>query len=97
MRIEDYLQKGHGNAIHRHELVDMMGSTREEVEAEISTARRMGAPIIETNSTNPAYWLAETRQEMQAFINYLAECERQTAKLRKDCLRTLKNLEEENS
>lgn len=68
MQITDYIRHGKDNAIHLQDLSAELGCSPETIKAEIRKARRDGALIL---SASCGYWLAESPEEMQKYIEMM--------------------------
>ncbi len=91
--ITEILQHGEENAQSGRELCNLLGGlTLRELCKAIEKERREGAPICASSGGRPGYFLADNVQEMQDYCGRLKHRERELAKTRRACERTIKTL-----
>lgn len=94
MKISDYLLEGKPNAITCSHLCSLLGMDPREVSKAIETERRHGAPICASSGTNPGYYLAANKDEMQRYCSSLRRRSREIDKTRRACEATIEKLPE---
>ena len=88
--IYELLSLGRENARTASDLATMTGLDRRAVSLIIERERRAGRPICATtDSTTPGYFIAADRDEMARYIASLQHREREIAKTRRACEKTL--------
>ena len=90
--IYELLSEGAENAKTGREIckqlhIDMRGLT-----ATIEQERRAGYPICASTGTNPGYFLAANKEEMQQYCAALAHRADEIAKTRQACISTIEHL-----
>lgn len=66
--VMDHLRPGRENAVHLSELSELLGIRPETVKSNIRKARAQGEQIL---SGSCGYWLAESPDEMQRYVNMM--------------------------
>ena len=91
----ELLGTGAENAKSSRELCGLLGINHRVLTQAIEAERRAGQPICAScDSTNPGYFLAATRAEMEKYCSRLRHRAGEIFKTRKACLDTLDNLPE---
>lgn len=91
--IFELLSTGAENARSAQDLAAEAGITRRRISLLVATERRAGIPICATSdSLNPGYFIAASRQEMERYCSSLRHREREIAKTRRACMRTIVKL-----
>lgn len=90
--IKEILLEGRENAQSGRDLAARLGLTMRDLTAAIERERRAGAPICAYSGPNPGYYLAASKEEMQAYCDNLAHRAGELHKTRVACLDTLDSL-----
>ena len=90
--IKEMLLEGRENAQSGRDLAARLGLTMRDLTAAIERERRAGAPICAYSGPNPGYYLAASKEEMQAYCDNLAHRAGELHKTRAACLDTLDDL-----
>ena len=90
--IADYLAHGAENAKTGKDLCRLLNLTQRDLTAEIERERRAGKPICANTGSNPGYYLARTKEEMQLYCNSLLHRAGEIHKTRRACIKTMENL-----
>ena len=72
----------------------MLGCTIRELTIAIERERRAGVPICAHSGSNPGYYLAASKEEMQEYCDSLAHRAGELDKTRTACIETLPKLPE---
>lgn len=95
--IYEYLSTGERNAKTARELCDLLHLEKRELTAAIERERRQGSPICAScDRTNPGYYLASSKEEMQRYCNSLARRAKEINRTKKACLETIEKLPKED-
>lgn len=92
MTISDYLNRGADNTQTSRYLCNILNLTVRELTAIVQKERKEGKPICARMGENPGYFLAENKQEMQAYCRSLEHRERELHKTRLACQKTIDSL-----
>lgn len=87
--IHEVLAEGAGNARTARELQDVLGLKKRQLTRAIEAERRQGWPICANTADPRGYFLAENREEMEAYCRRLKHRQREIGKTRKACLASL--------
>ena len=88
--IYEMLAAGPNNAVSATHLARVLGVHKRDVSKMVERERRAGRPICATcNSRDPGYFLPESRDDMQHYINRLRHREAEIAETRAACEATL--------
>ena len=91
--IYELLGTGKESARTARDLSQMTGLDRRAISLLVERERRAGKPICATCDGNtPGYFIAADREEMQAYCDSLYHREREIAKTRKACAKTMNSL-----
>ena len=90
--IKEILLEGRENAQSGRDLAARLSLTIRDLTAAIERERRAGAPICAYSGPNPGYYLAASKEEMQAYCDNLAHRAGELHKTRAACLDTLDSL-----
>lgn len=91
--IAELLDTGKGNAITARTLAKLTGLDPRGISQQVERERRAGRPICATcDSGGPGYYLAADQGEMRRYCDSLRHREREIAKTRAACLKTLDGL-----
>ena len=71
LSIADYLSEGKENARTGKEICNLLNITARDLTAAVERERREGQPICASTGSNPGYYLAADRGEMQRYCNSL--------------------------
>lgn len=92
--IYEILYKGEENAQTSAVICSMLNITKEQLKTAVRRERKAGKPIC-AKSTSPAgYYIAPDKETMQDFCNRLRHREKEIAKTRRACNKTIKKLPE---
>lgn len=94
MLVSDFLLTGEKNAQTRKDLCQILHMNPRVLTVMIELERRNGIPICASTGTNPGYYLAANKAEMQRFCDSLRHRAGEIYKTRKACLRTIEQLPE---
>lgn len=94
--IFELLLEGADNARTGREICDLLGLRARDLTAAIERERREGKPICASTGSNPGYFLAANREEMECYCNSLLHRAGEIHKTRKACLATLDKLPQPN-
>ena len=95
MKISDFLHTGADNPQTAKELCDLLHLDKRELTAAIERERRQGSPIcVSCNGSNPGYFLAGNKKEMQDYCNSLHHRAAEIYATRQACLNTIDDLPE---
>lgn len=95
MKISDFLHTGADNPQTAKELCNLLHLDKRELTAAIERERRQGSPICAScNGSNPGYFLAGNKQEMQDYCNSLHHRAAEIYATRQACLNTINDLPE---
>lgn len=92
IKITDFITEGRDSARTAKELCEITGLKTRDFFAHIETARRAGFPICAAKGKNPGFYLAESREELQAYIEMLTRQEKTTRETRIACAHSLDDL-----
>ncbi len=90
--IFEILAEGAENARTGKEICKLLGITARDLTAAIERERRQGQPICANTGSNPGYFLAANRDEMQRYCNSLRHRAGEIYKTRKACIQTIEGL-----
>ena len=91
--IYELLSTGKESARTARDLARITGMDRRGISSSIEKERRAGRPICATCDGNaPGYYIAADQNEMQAYCDSLRHREREIAKTRRACARTIRSL-----
>ena len=91
--IYEMLSRGENNARTARELAQLTGIDRRAVSLLVERERREGRPICAScDSKQPGYYIAADREEMARYCDSLRHREREIAKTRRACARTMDTL-----
>ena len=93
MRIAELLSKGQNNAISTRELCDVTGLCKRDLREQVRRERLAGAVILSRRENGGGYYLPETKEEIQAFINTMGKQGRSIFSARKSAAAALKEME----
>lgn len=96
--VSEILGKGITNATPGRQICSLLGITPRELTRAVETERRNGQPICaSSDSTNPGYYLAETREEMERYCRALWHRAGEIHKTRRACQKALEQLPAEGN
>ena len=91
--IYELLGTGKESARTARDLSQVTGLDRRGISLLVERERRAGKPICATcDGKTPGYFIPADREEMQAYCNSLYHREREIAKTRKACAKTMNSL-----
>lgn len=90
--IAELLKEGRENARTGRKLCELLNITIRELTAGIERERRQGQPICASTGSNPGYFLAANKEEMQHYCNSLHKRAGEIHKTRRACIKTIENL-----
>ena len=91
--VSEVLGKGVSNATPGRQLCSLLGITPRELTKAVENERRSGQPICaSSDSSNPGYYLAESREEMERYCRALWHRAGEIFKTRRACLQALEQL-----
>lgn len=91
--IFELLSTGKENARTARDLATLTGIDRRGVSLLVERERRAGKPICATcDGKMPGYYIAADRVEMQQYCDSLRHREKEIAKTRRACAKTMENL-----
>lgn len=93
--IHEILPEGAENARTARELQDALGLTKRQLTRAIEAERRAGHPICASTFSPRGYYLAATREEMEAYCKRLQHRQREVGRTRLACLATMDSLPSE--
>ena len=88
----ELLLEGEQNAQTGKELCTILNITPRDLTAAVERERRQGKPICASTGANPGYYIAPDKETMQDYCSSLRHREREIAKTRKACNKTIANL-----
>lgn len=98
MQVSDYLQEGEQNAQSAKELCALLNMDKRALTAAIEKERREGSPICAScNGSNPGYFIASNKEEMQAYCQSLHHRAAEIHATRQACLNTIDKLPEKEA
>lgn len=92
--IAEMLAEGKENARTGKELSTALRITARDLTQAIERERRDGQPICASTGSNPGYYLAADKGEMQRYCNSLLRRAGEIHKTRRACIKAMKNLPE---
>lgn len=90
--IHEHLFTGAGKAQTCEMLCLRLNISKKELQRAVNAERLAGIPICASSGKTPGYFLAATREEMQAFCASLRRRAGQIHRTRRACLKTLATL-----
>lgn len=93
--IAEILTEGKENARTGKELRIALNITARDLTIAIERERRAGQPICASTGSNPGYYLAATKGEMQRYCDSLRKRAGEIFKTRRACIKTIESLPEE--
>lgn len=90
--IHNFLCYGKQNAINSAHLCALLGFSKRDLAAMIEVERRSGIPICASTAAPAGYYLASSRQEMQAYCESLARRIKEIERTRLACVRSIDTL-----
>lgn len=90
--IAEILTEGKENARTGRELRNLLHITARDLTAAIEKERRDGQPICASTGSNPGYYLAADKEEMQQYCNSLMRRAGEIHKTRRACIKTIAKL-----
>lgn len=90
--ISDFLTEGRENARTGRTLCDLLHITMRELTQAIERERREGRPICASTGSNPGYFLAASKREMQHYCDSLYRRAGEIHKTRRACVKTIDQL-----
>ena len=90
--IHEVLAEGAENARTAGELQNLLGLTKRQLTKAVEAERRAGWPICANTTEHRGYYLAESREEMEAYCKRLKHRQREIGKTRRACLASLDSL-----
>lgn len=88
--IYERLRRGAENATTARELAALIGTDRRAISLLVERERREGKPICATcDSKAPGYYIAADREDMARYCDSLRHREKEIAKTRRACSRTI--------
>lgn len=90
--IYEILGEGKDNAKTGREICGLLGLTARDLTAAVERERREGKPICASTGSNPGYFLAANREEMQRYCNSLLHRAGEIHKTRRACITMLDSL-----
>lgn len=92
--VNELLSGGKENAKTGRELRELLNISERELMAIIEAERRAGVPICASTGSNPGYYIAANKQEMQDYCGSLLRRGGNLFKTRRACLATIDSLPE---
>ncbi len=92
--IAEILSEGKDNARTGRELIALLNITARDLTQAIERERRDGQPICASTGSNPGYYLAANKEEMQHYCDSLHRRAGEIYKTRKACLEAMEHLPE---
>lgn len=86
--IREVLGTGAESAIPGRELCEVLGISSRDLMSAVERERRDGAPICASSGSNPGYYLAKDKSEMEAYCKYLFHRGAETMKTYRACCAT---------
>ena len=90
--VYEVLAEGAENARTGREICRQLRMNPRELTSTIEQERRAGYPICASTGTNPGYFLAADKEEMQQYCAALAHRADEIDKTRRACIDTIKHL-----
>ena len=90
--IYEILLEGKENALTGKEICGILGIKARDLTAAVERERREGKPICASTGSNPGYFLAANRDEMERYCNALFRRAGEIHKTRRACMETLEKL-----
>lgn len=90
--IADILLKGSENAQTGRDICSVLNITMRELTQAIERERRAGQPICANTGSNPGYYLAADKEEMQTYCNSLLRRGGELFKTRRACIKSIDQL-----
>lgn len=90
--IYEVLAEGKENARTGKYICDLLGISARDLTLAIERERRAGKPICASTGSNPGYFLAANRDEMERYCNALFRRAGEIHKTRRACMETLEKL-----
>lgn len=90
--IYEVLAEGADNAKTGKEICQQLRMNPRELTATIEQERRAGYPICASTGTNPGYYLAANKEEMQRYCAALAHRADEITETRRACIETIQHL-----
>lgn len=90
--IAELLTEGRENARTGKALCQLLNITIRELTQGIERERRAGQPICASTGSNPGYFLAATKEEMQNYCDSLRRRAGEIHKTRRACIKTIDEL-----
>ena len=90
--IFELLLEGEQNAQTGKALCTLLNITPRDLTAAVERERRQGKPICASTGANPGYYIAPDKETMQGYCNSLHRREREIAKTRRACNKTIAKL-----
>lgn len=90
--IHELLSAGAENARTGREICGLLDISPRELTAAIERERRAGKPICAATGSNPGYFLAANKEEMERYCNSLFHRAGEIHKTRKACLQAMESL-----
>lgn len=88
--IFEMLSEGKKNARTAKQLCHILGTDTRSITQAVERERRSGKPICATcDSANPGYYIPDSQQEMQRYCERLRRREKEIAKTRRACAKTI--------
>lgn len=85
----EILLKGEQNAQTGREICTLLNISMRDLTAAVERERRDGQPICASTGSNPGYYLAADREEMQRYCNSLMRRAGEIHKTRKACIKAM--------
>ena len=92
LSIADYLSEGKENARTGKEICNLLNITARDLTAAVERERREGQPICASTGSNPGYYLAADRDEMQRYCNSLHHRAGEIYQTRRACIKAMELL-----
>lgn len=90
--VHEILLEGAGNAQTGKDICTLLKINPRELTVAIERERRKGHPICASTGSNPGYFLAANREEMERYCRSLLHRAGEIHKTRRACVKTLEKL-----